>query len=51
MDARIADADWYQSTPQDEVSETMRRRGELASRCDELEMSWLEISEEIEAIG
>ncbi len=51
MDARIADAGWYQSTPQDEVSETMRRRGELASRCDELEMSWLEISEEIEAIG
>jgi ATP-binding cassette subfamily F protein 3 len=51
MDARIADADWYQSTPQDEVSETMRKRGELASRCDELEMSWLEISEEIEAIG
>ena len=51
LDAKIADAAWYQSAPQDEVSETMRRRGELAARSDELEMQWLELSEQIEEIG
>jgi ATP-binding cassette subfamily F protein 3 len=51
LDAKISDAAWYQSAPQDEVAETMRRRGELAARSDELEMEWLELSEEIEAIG
>ncbi|HBC68742.1 MAG TPA: ABC transporter, partial [Sutterella sp.] len=51
LDAKIADAAWYQSAPQDEVSETMRRRGELAARSDELELEWLEISEKIEEIG
>lgn len=49
LDATLADSAFYEGNP-DEVANTLKRRGEVASAVEELEMAWLEVSEAIEAI-
>ncbi len=50
IDARIADTDWYTNASPDEVSESLKARGVLASNIEGKEMAWLELSERIEAV-
>ncbi len=50
IDTRIADTDWYTNASPDEVSESLKARGVLASMLEEKEMAWLELSERIEAV-
>ncbi len=50
IDTRIADTDWYTNASPDEVSESLKARGVLASNLEEKEMAWLELSERIEAV-
>lgn len=47
---RLADGDFYTSTDPDEVARVLREHGELKPVVKELEMRWLELSEEIEAV-
>ena len=47
---RLADGDFYTSTDPDEVARVLREHGELKPVVEELEMRWLELSEEIEAV-
>ena len=49
LDTKLADENFYNGNPE-EVAATLKRRGELASELEELEMRWLEISEELAAI-
>ncbi|MBR2960531.1 MAG: ATP-binding cassette domain-containing protein [Burkholderiaceae bacterium] len=49
LDGKLADENFYNGDPV-EVAATLKRRGELASELEELEMRWLEISEELAAI-
>ena len=49
LDTKLADENFYNGDPE-EVAATLKRRGELASELEELEMRWLEISEELAAI-
>lgn len=49
LDEKLADENFYNGDPED-VAATLKRRGELASELEELEMRWLEISEELAAI-
>ena len=49
LDSKLADENFYNGDP-DEVAATLKRRGELASELEELEMRWLEISEKLAAI-
>ena len=49
LDEQLADTAWYEKTPAAEVADITRRRGEAATALEELEVQWLEISEEIEA--
>lgn len=49
LDATLADSAFYEGNP-DEVANTLKRRGEVASAVEELEMAWLEVSEAIESI-
>lgn len=49
LDEQLADTAWYEKTPAAEVADVTRRRGEAATALEELEVQWLEISEEIEA--
>ena len=49
LDGKLADENFYNGDPE-EVAATLKRRGELASELEELEMRWLEISEELAAI-
>jgi len=51
LDAKLSDTAWYQGAPAEEVSETLKARGETASRIEAIEERWLELSEQIEAIG
>ena len=51
LDAKLADADFYNGADQDEVTKTLREHGELAPKVEALESRWLELSEEIEAIS
>ena len=48
---RLADGDFYTSTDQEEVARVLREHGELKPIVEELEMRWLELSEEIEAVA
>ncbi len=48
---RLADGDFYTSTDQEEVARVLREHGELKPIVEALEMRWLELSEEIEAIA
>lgn len=50
LDAKLADPSFYDA-PQDEVTKTLREHGETAPKLEALEARWLELSEEIEAIG
>ena len=49
FDAKIGNADWYAAAAADEIAQVTRERGETASRVEELEMQWLDLSEQIEA--
>lgn len=48
--ARLADPELYSSVDPDEVARVTREHGELAPQVEELEMRWLELSEQIEAV-
>ena len=48
--ARLADPDLYSSADPDEVARVTREHGDLAPQVEELEMRWLELSEQIEAV-
>ena len=48
--ARLADPELYSSADPDEVARVTREHGELAPQVEELEMRWLELSEQIEAV-
>lgn len=50
LDQKLADTDFYQGN-QDEVAEALKQHGELSSKIDELEVRWLEISEELQNIS
>jgi ATP-binding cassette subfamily F protein 3 len=50
LDARLAAPDFYHGGDTDLVAATLKRRGELAVRVDELESRWLELTAELEAI-
>lgn len=51
FDAKIADADWYATAAADEIAQVTKERGETASKVEELELEWLDLSEKIEACG
>ena len=52
LDAKLADPEFYNSEADaDAVAKTLREHGELAPKVEALEMRWLELSEQIEAIG
>jgi ATP-binding cassette subfamily F protein 3 len=48
LDAKLAAPDFYHGA--DEVGETLRRRGALASRLEQLESRWLSLQDELESI-
>ena len=50
LDAKLADTAFYTEGDQDEVSQALKRRGELSAMVEELEARWLELSEAIEAV-
>jgi ATP-binding cassette subfamily F protein 3 len=50
LDARLAAPEFYHGGDTDRVAATLKRRGELAGRVDELESRWLELTAELEAI-
>lgn len=47
---QMADAAFYTDNSQDEVARVLREHGELKPQVEELEMQWLELSEQIEAV-
>jgi len=51
LDARLADPDFYHAGHADEVAVTLKRRGELAGRVDELEARWIAVTTQLEAIA
>ncbi len=51
LDAQLSDPDFYHSGNDDHVAATLKRRGELAGRVEELEASWITITTELEAIA
>jgi ATP-binding cassette subfamily F protein 3 len=51
LDARLADPDFYHAGHADEVAVTLKRRGELAGRVDELEAQWIAVTTQLEAIA
>ena len=50
IDAMLAAPDFYHSGDQDQVAATLKRRADLATRVDELEARWLELTTELEAL-
>ncbi len=50
LDAQLAAPDFYHGTDQDKVAQILKRRGELATRVDELEARWLTLQAELEAL-
>jgi len=51
LDARLANPNFYNETPNEEVAAILKAHGELKPLVEELEMKWLELSEEIETIS
>ncbi|HTN48093.1 MAG TPA: ABC transporter, partial [Burkholderiaceae bacterium] len=51
LDARLADPAFYHSGDDESVASTLKQRGELARRVEELETTWLAITTELEAIA
>jgi ATP-binding cassette subfamily F protein 3 len=50
LDAMLAAPEFYHSGDQDKVTTTLKRRGELATRIEDLEARWLELTTELEAM-
>ena len=50
LDKRMAEPDFYTSTPNEEVAAVLKAHGELKPRIEALELEWLEVSEKNEAI-
>jgi len=50
IDAMLAAPDFYHSGDPDQVAATLKRRADLATRVDELEARWLELTTELEAL-
>jgi ATP-binding cassette subfamily F protein 3 len=51
LDAQLADPDFYHSGNDEAVATTLKRRGELAGRVEELEANWIALTSELEAIA
>ena len=51
LDTQIADTAWYETASPDAVADALKERGTLASRVEELEDTWLEVSEALEKIA
>jgi ATP-binding cassette subfamily F protein 3 len=51
LDAKLADPDFYHSGNDEAVAKTLKRRGELAGRVEELEANWIALTSELEAIA
>jgi ATP-binding cassette subfamily F protein 3 len=50
LDALLAAPDFYHAGDPDKVAATLKRRGELATRVEELEATWLALTAELEAM-
>jgi ATP-binding cassette, subfamily F, member 3 len=50
LDARLADPDFYHAGDEAVVAATLKQRGELSRQVEALEVQWLELTQEIEAI-
>jgi ATP-binding cassette subfamily F protein 3 len=50
LDAQLAVPDFYHGADPDQVAATLKRRGELATRVEELETRWLALTAELEAM-
>ena len=50
LDALLAAPDFYHAGDPDKVAATLKRRGELATRVEEMEARWLELTAELEAM-
>ena len=50
VEAKLADTDTYQRLPPDELDELLKSAARLRSRRDDAETSWLEQSEQLEAL-
>ncbi len=50
LDAKLADASYYNDGEPTEVAATLKRRGDLALQVEKLEREWLELTTKIEAI-
>ncbi len=48
FDQQIADPTWYESASTETIAQVTKERGETAAQVEELELSWLEISEELQ---
>ena len=51
LDARLADPDFYHAGEPAEVAKTLKARGELAVKVEELEARWLDLTGRIEEIA
>nr|WP_285293578.1 ATP-binding cassette domain-containing protein [Burkholderia glumae] len=51
LDAFVADAGSYAAEKKTELTEAIRRLGEVTSRLEALELDWLELQEQLEQIG
>jgi ATP-binding cassette subfamily F protein 3 len=51
LDANLASPDFYHSGDPTEVAATLKERGELARRVEELETQWLQLQEQLEAVA
>ncbi len=50
LDAQLAQPDFYHGGDANEVASTLKQRGELAQRVEQLEARWLELQAELETI-
>ena len=50
LDAQLSAPEFYHSGDQDKVASTLKRRGELATKVEELETRWIELTAELEAM-
>lgn len=50
LEERLADPNFYTDTPAEDVQQVLREHGELKPVIEALELDWLTLSEEIEAI-
>ena len=50
LDAQLAAPEFYHAGDPDKVASSLKRRGELAARVEDLEARWLELTAELEAM-